>query len=175
MNWNSYTTGLHKVSFYDPNANGIKTAKSRQSFFLNLEKIKAKRSTIKIFKNIDGSEETDNKLILENIKRFYVELFSKTCTKTSISCGRFVNNINTPKLSHADKAMCDSVLTIDKLLSMENYKSPGTDGLTKEFYEAFWDDISQPLFYSLLKAKDKKNILHNVKQLLSFLKRKEEI
>ena len=44
-------------------------------FFLNLEKIKAKRSTIKILKNIDGSEETDNKLILENIKRFYVELF----------------------------------------------------------------------------------------------------
>lgn len=76
--------------------------------------------------------------------------------------------------------MCDSELTIDKLkeslLSMENDKSPGNDGLTKEFYEAFWDDISQPLFLSLLKAKDKKNyLLHNVKQLLSFLKRKEEI
>ena len=76
--------------------------------------------------------------------------------------------------------MCDSELTIDKLkeslLSMENDKSPGNDGLTKEFYEAFWDDISQPLFLSLLKAKDKKNyLLHNVKQLLSFVKRKEEI
>ena len=59
--------------------------------------------------------------------------------------------------------MCDTELTIDKLkeslLSMENDKSPGNDGLTKEFYEAFWDDISQPLFHSLLKAKVLKKII----------------
>ena len=70
--------------------------------------------------------------------------------------------------SDADKAMCDSELTIDKLkellLSMENDKSPGNDGLTKEFYEAFWDDISQPLFMSLLKAKDKKKLASSQRQ-----------
>ena len=64
--------------------------------------------------------------------------------------------------------MCDSELTIDKLkeslLSMENDKSPGNDGLTKEFYEAFWDDISQPLFLSLLKAKDKKKLSSSQRQ-----------
>ena len=27
------------------------------------------------------------------------------------------------------------------LMNMQNYKSPGNDGLTKEFFVAFWEDI----------------------------------
>ena len=38
---------------------------------------------------------------------------------------------------------------------MENNKSPGNDGLTKEFYVAFWDNIKYALFNSLLKGKEK--------------------
>ena len=29
------------------------------------------------------------------------------------------------------------------LLGMENNKSPGNDGLTKEFYVFFWDEIKE--------------------------------
>ena len=39
--------------------------------------------------------------------------------------------------------MCENDLTEDELLislkSMQNYKTPGNDGLTKEFYETFWN------------------------------------
>ena len=35
---------------------------------------------------------------------------------------------------------------------MPNEKSPGNDGLTKEFYETFWDNIKRPLTLSFQQA-----------------------
>ena len=37
----------------------------------------------------------------------------------------------------------------DALKSMENDKTPGNDGLSKEFYEVFWDDVKIPLLASI--------------------------
>ena len=38
---------------------------------------------------------------------------------------------------------------------MQNDKSPGNDGLTKEFYEAFWNELKEILVDSVLEAKEK--------------------
>ena len=35
---------------------------------------------------------------------------------------------------------------------MPRNKLPGNDGITKEFYEAFWDDLKTPLLLSFNKA-----------------------
>ena len=35
---------------------------------------------------------------------------------------------------------------------MPNIKSPGNDGITIEFYEAFWDDLKTPLLLCVNKA-----------------------
>ena len=35
---------------------------------------------------------------------------------------------------------------------MPNNKSPGNDEITKEFYEAFWDDLKTPILLSVNKA-----------------------
>ena len=35
---------------------------------------------------------------------------------------------------------------------MAKNKSPGNDGITKGFYEAFWDDLKTPLLLSVNKA-----------------------
>ena len=40
----------------------------------------------------------------------------------------------------------------DSMKSMGNDKSPGNDGLTKEFYVTFWDD--KGTFFSSIKAKE---------------------
>ena len=37
---------------------------------------------------------------------------------------------------------------------MQNDKSPGNDGLTKEFYETFWHDIKEIFVYSVREAKE---------------------
>ena len=50
-----------------------------------------------------------------------------------------------PKLSDNDCLLCEDELSeselYDALKSMPNSKSPGNNGLTKEFFLSFWDDI----------------------------------
>ena len=41
------------------------------------------------------------------------------------------------------------------LISMQDYKSPGNDELTKEFYEYFWNVIKDPLMNSIKEARKK--------------------
>ena len=45
-----------------------------------------------------------------------------------------------------------------ELNKLEINKSPGNDGLTKEFYEAFWDHIKVPLLLSFKMAFLKKEL-----------------
>ena len=53
------------------------------------------------------------------------------------------------KLCNADRKKCEGLLTIEEckkaLDSMQNGKSPGCDGITAEFYNAFWPVIGQTL------------------------------
>ena len=48
---------------------------------------------------------------------------------------------------------CEGNLTekeiYNSLISFENKKSPDNDGLTKEFYYTFWDDIRDTFMKSL--------------------------
>ena len=41
---------------------------------------------------------------------------------------------------------------------MQDCKSPGNDGLAKEFYEYFWNVIKDPLMNSIKEARKKKKV-----------------
>ena len=45
-----------------------------------------------------------------------------------------------------------SVKKFKSLKSMENNKSPGNDGLSKEFYECFWNEIEKQFLASIHKT-----------------------
>ena len=42
--------------------------------------------------------------------------------------------------------------------NMQDNKSPGNDGLTKEFYEGFWDEIKELLIASVTEAKSRSEL-----------------
>ena len=47
---------------------------------------------------------------------------------------------------------------------MENNKTPGNDGLSKDFYEVFWNDIKIPLLASINYAFIKEELTTSQKQ-----------
>ena len=58
---------------------------------------------------------------------------------------------------------------------MEINKSPGNDSLTKEFYEAFWDDVQVPLFLLFKMAFPKKDLSTSQKQtVIKLIKKKKD-
>ena len=59
---------------------------------------------------------------------------------------------------------------------MSNNKSPGNDGLTKEFYETFWEDLKKALCASITKVFLRSELSNSQKQAVTkFIEKKIEI
>ena len=58
---------------------------------------------------------------------------------------------------------------------MPNNKSTGNDGLTKEFYEAFWEYLKTPLTSSFKSAFDKGELTNSQKQVVIRLIERKKI
>ena len=105
---------------------------------MNLEKQKAINTIVRHLID-DGKDVTDLKEINACICKFYKNLFKKNVYKSDSEKKSFLNSIALPNLTSKSFDICESEITekdlITALKSMPNGKSPGHDGLTKEFYE----------------------------------------
>ena len=116
-------------------------------YFLGLEKRnKSKTHVQKLLANPHSSEEiTEFNEVQKELKRFYKNLYTKQSLKTEKECLNYLSKINAPKLSESDRSICEDKLTLNEcwlaLSSMKNGKSPGNDGLTKEFYVCFFEEL----------------------------------
>ena len=52
---------------------------------------------------------------------------------------------------------------VDALKSFSNNNSPGNDGLTKEFYKAFWSELKEPFMNSNSQSKISKKTYYFTK------------
>ena len=147
-------------------------------FFLNLEKQRSNQSRIR--KRIVNKKEINNETkILNEIKVFYEILFQKPSQKDSADdINHFLNTLDIPKLSSDQIILCDIKLTkkylYDSMKSMENDKTPGNDGLTKEFYVTFWDDIKATFVSSIKQAKERKELSISQRQAIIKLIEKKD-
>jgi mannosylglycoprotein endo-beta-mannosidase len=126
------------------------------SFFLNQIKQNKRKSTIR--KLMDGPKElVDQQTIMKKLNDFYSNLYTadKKCRT-----GSWIKNLRgnglIPQLSEVESESLEKPLTKKELqLILEkcaNNKSPGNDGLTKEFYLHFWSTIQDALFDSYLES-----------------------
>ena len=84
---------------------------------------------------IEEKELTKQNEINNNVFTFYQNLFSKQTDFKQNDLINYLNKINLPIVSNCHKQICDTIIIekeiYDTLKSMENYKTPGNDGLSK--------------------------------------------
>ena len=107
------------------------------TIFLNLEKTKATQDTAK--KLEINNKEIDNHVeINKELERFFENLFRRKLRKMKHACNEFRRDILLPTLSQDKKKVCDKEISEQEVIlamkSFSNNKSPGSNGLTKEFY-----------------------------------------
>ena len=87
------------------------------------------------------------------IKDFYSTLYKRRSTKGKEECLEYLKTLKIPKLSDVERESCEDLLTKkecwDALHRMKHDKSPGSDGLTKEFYVCFFNEVSNTLITAL--------------------------
>ena len=130
-------------------------------FFLNLETFNGTQSQIrKII--VNDQEITDPNKILNKIRNIYESLFKKGDSKPPPQINDFLGKVQLPKLNITEINVCDNELSEKKLyislMSMQKNKSPRNDGLTKEFFVAFWEHIKNVFLNSCRTAKLKKEL-----------------
>ena len=91
----------------------------------------------------------------------------------------FFSDVNIPKLSENQVKLCEENLTekdlYNSLKSMQSNKSPGNDGLTKEFYETFWTELKEIFVDSVSEAKEKGILSISQRQAIIKLQKRIEI
>jgi len=84
--------------------------------------------------------------LTEQVK-YYKKLYTKTPGNDELFDPELNNILNTEvdKLSDDQREICEGkrILCECALKGMENNKSPGSDGISVEFYKLFWHDIKQ--------------------------------
>lgn len=125
---------------------------TNSKYFLGLEKQRAARNSItelktKAGKNIDTIDDMLNETVI-----YYSNLYkSKGVNDNAINS--YVNLTNLETLSNEDSCVCDGIFTIEECTNavkeLKSNRSPGSDGLTPEFYKVFWNDIKEIVTDSL--------------------------
>ena len=138
-------------------AKWIEEGEKNTKYFLNLEKRNYNSTYIKKLINSQSEELTNVESIINEEFEYYQKLYStqlNNSTNIEDLSKTFLETEHIPKLTKDDQELCDQDLTIEEcgkaLKDLANNKSPGSDGLTTNFYKFFWPDLKNMLYTSYL-------------------------
>ena len=116
-------------------------------FFLRLEKQCGAKGWIAAMRQPDGALATDIASICLSWVHFYSDLFS-ACTVDMPVQDTLVSSLSSC-LSDEESNLCEGLFSLSEaseaLDGMADSKAPGSDGLPKEFYKAFWHILGSDL------------------------------
>ena len=134
-----------KCNWYE---NGEKSTK----FFLNLKKYCATQGCICTV-TVNKKELNDFQQIMDAIYNFYQTFLREKPSLSEECIQRFLVKVSLHKFNKNKTLKCEGAITeceiLKALTSMDNDKSSGNDGITKEFYIKVWDAVKEPLCASI--------------------------
>ena len=130
-------------------------------YFLNHKKRQAEKSTIRRLVT-DKKDLVKHNDINNEIFSYFRSLFERTDQIDKLDRNTLQQSITLPSVKNDQKVVCDNDLTdselFDALKGIPKNKSPTNDGLTKELYETFWDELKHS-FVNAIKLACKKKAL----------------
>ncbi|KAJ3599439.1 hypothetical protein NHX12_033402 [Muraenolepis orangiensis] len=117
------------------------------SFFFGLEKKNGQRRVIHLLLSGTGQEITEASQIRRRAVSFYSTLYTSEYEEGETLSEGFWNGL--PQVSEEANSQLEGPLTIQELQTalqgMQGRRAPGIDGLSVEFYRAYWDVLSNDL------------------------------
>ena len=118
---------------------------------MNLEKSNKKKSCVRKIFTSDETLTSNPKTILSELELFYSNLYkTKNDDESERKLSSLLDDLSgVPTLSEELRSICEGKITYNEcfsvLQSFQKNKTPGNDGLTVEFYTAFWPLIGKHL------------------------------
>ena len=117
-------------------------------YFLNLEKRNKMRSSVRKL-IVNGTVVLNPEKVLSEVRAYYTNLYSRRSLHTEKDCSEYLANLNCPILTEDERRACEGMLSqgeiYNSLKDLPANKTPGNDGLSKEFYLAFYDLLGKDL------------------------------
>ena len=127
---------------------------SSTKYFLGLERVKYQNKTIKMLRCEDNSITRDQKKILQEQSKFYKKLYSKNPEISFVFQNKVGIQLTTEQKLDTEEPFSFEEFTA-ALKAMASSKTPGCDGLTKEFYVVFWSKIGHVVWNAMLESHKK--------------------
>ena len=154
MEYDSFYEEMAKGAIIRSKATWYEKGEKSNKYFLNLENHRKTKSSVRKVFNDEGTLVTDPKKVLLEIEKYYSNLSkSDLLTPSEDLLCSFLNHPLIPRLSVDQVETCEGALTVSECFKCLQFfgchKSPGNDGLTVEFYKAFWNTVGNLVVDSL--------------------------
>lgn len=160
-----YESNICKGAVLRAKANWAVDSDCNSKYFLNLEKHKQENNSIKEILCSDGNIVSDTEGILDEQYKFYSNLYS--CVEINVDKMNELLDFNDKKVDDDDRELCDAEINEQEirkaLWEMSCNKSPGSDGLTVEFYRYFYTFLQDILIEIFNKVHEKEMLSRSMK------------
>lgn len=123
------------------------------AYFLGLQKRQTKDKSITALKDDNGQLITDPREILAFEKRYFENIYSEDTSQLDPISEFPLRREDVPQVTDSHRNFLNLPFTPRELFlalkQLNKGKSPGSDGITPEFYLAFWDILETPFYESI--------------------------